>query len=136
MCSQTHGTTCHGELDTEFAPYYYRARYYDPQSGRFVGEDPLRFVAGTNFYSYVHNDASNLVDPGLCDDKNCKLSISCGPTPRTQGFSHCSVTVQNGSTYTAYDGGQPVDQGSYQPLFGERSRLRQAPEYHQAPAAL
>src|SRR5207302_7099304 len=42
---------------------------------------------------------------GLCDKDNCKLSISCGPTSRTHGYSHCTVTVQNGSSYTTYDAG-------------------------------
>jgi len=75
--------------------------------GRFINEDPLRFAAGMNFFAYVHNNPVDLDDPtGLCDnDKNCKLSISCGPTARTEGYSHCTVTIQNGSTYTAYDAG-------------------------------
>lgn len=94
------------EFDPETGIYEYRARYYDQSAGRFLSEDPLRFAAGVNFYAYVHNDPSDLDDPtGLCDDKNCKLSINCGPTPRTLGFSHCSVTIQNGNTYSQYDAG-------------------------------
>jgi len=31
------------EWDTETSLYYYRARYYDPNAGRFVSEDPLGF---------------------------------------------------------------------------------------------
>lgn len=63
-------------------------------------------VTGMNFFAYVHNNPVVLDDPmGLCDKDNCQLSISCGPTPRTQGFSHCTVTIQNGSSYTAYDAG-------------------------------
>lgn len=34
---------------------YYRARYYDPISGRFLSEDPGRFPGGIDFYTYVEN---------------------------------------------------------------------------------
>ena len=47
---------------------YYRARYYDPQAGRFLGEDPIRFVGGgSNFYAYVGNSATNFRDPSGLD---------------------------------------------------------------------
>ncbi len=52
----------------------YRARYYDPNIGRFISEDPIQFVGGVNFYAYVKNNPINLTDPfGLCpkDKKNC-----------------------------------------------------------------
>lgn len=43
--------------------WYYRARYYDQSNGRFVSEDPIRFRAGVNFYSYVRNRPLDLRDP-------------------------------------------------------------------------
>src|SRR5215469_2169953 len=42
---------------------YYRARYYDPQAGRFLNEDPIHFESGDNFYPYVFNRAVDYVDP-------------------------------------------------------------------------
>jgi RHS repeat-associated protein len=42
---------------------YYRARYYDPSVGRFLGEDPLRFRTDRNFYRYVINNPAVLRDP-------------------------------------------------------------------------
>jgi len=42
---------------------YYRARYYDPSSGRFLSEDPIAFQGGANFYTYVLNRPLNYVDP-------------------------------------------------------------------------
>jgi RHS repeat-associated protein len=55
------------ESDTETGLYYYRARYYDPQIGRFLLEDPLYSGGEMSFYTFVGNDATNYVDPwGLC----------------------------------------------------------------------
>lgn len=51
------------EFDAESGLYYFRARYYDPQLGRFVSEDPLRFAGGINFYQFARNNPLNLFDP-------------------------------------------------------------------------
>jgi RHS repeat-associated protein len=51
------------EFDQETGIYYYRARYDDPQTGRFASEDRMRFFAGNNFYDYVLNNPTNMVDP-------------------------------------------------------------------------
>jgi RHS repeat-associated protein len=54
------GREWHAALDQ----YYYRARYYDPGVGRFLGEAPLRFRAGdSNLYRYVFNSPTNYTDP-------------------------------------------------------------------------
>ena len=52
------------EFDDESGLYYYRARYYDPQTGRSLSEDPIGFSAGdSNLYRYVFNNPANLADP-------------------------------------------------------------------------
>jgi uncharacterized protein RhaS with RHS repeats len=41
-----------------------RARYYDPEVGRFISEDPIGFQGGeVNLCAYVGNNPVNLVDP-------------------------------------------------------------------------
>ena len=56
--------------------YYLRTRYYDPEIGRFLGQDP---VPGGNLYAYVLNNPANWTDPsGLCHqrlgyDQICRL---------------------------------------------------------------
>src|SRR6266568_2141856 len=50
------------EFDPETSLYYYRARYYDPNSGRFISEDPKRFQADVNFYPYVSNSPTGHLD--------------------------------------------------------------------------
>ena len=44
-----------GEKTKSSAASYYRARYYDPQAGRFLQEDPAGFDANTDFFVYVGN---------------------------------------------------------------------------------
>ncbi|UCE66515.1 MAG: RHS repeat-associated core domain-containing protein [Candidatus Zixiibacteriota bacterium] len=52
------------EAEADLGIYYYRARYYDPLTGRFMVRDPLGFAAGdVNFYRYIWNNPSNLRDP-------------------------------------------------------------------------
>ena len=51
------------QWDEDNRLYYYRARYYDPEIGRFISEDPLGFGAGVNFYAYVGNNPVNFNDP-------------------------------------------------------------------------
>ena len=52
------------EIDTESGLYFYRARYYDSITGRFINEDPIGFAGGdNNFYRYTHNNPINFIDP-------------------------------------------------------------------------
>jgi RHS repeat-associated protein len=64
------------ESDTETSLYYYRARYYDPSSGRFISEDPERFEGGIDFYRYVSNNSPNRSDPFGLSPCWSKLTIT------------------------------------------------------------
>jgi RHS repeat-associated protein len=57
------------EWDSETGLYYYRARYYEPGTGRFISQDPSGFGGGINVYAYVRNKALSFSDPtGLCEE--------------------------------------------------------------------
>jgi len=51
------------EYDAETGLYYYRARMYSPELGRFLQTDPIGYAGGINLYAYCKNNATNLVDP-------------------------------------------------------------------------
>jgi RHS repeat-associated protein len=52
------------EFDSESGLSYYRARYYDPTTGRFLQKDPIGFAGGDlNLYPYVRGNPANAYDP-------------------------------------------------------------------------
>jgi len=53
----------YGVMDEENGLLYMRARYYDPEVGRFINKDPIGFEGGVNFYAYVENNPINEIDP-------------------------------------------------------------------------
>jgi RHS repeat-associated protein len=51
------------EWDEELGLYYYRARYNSLSNGRFVSKDPLGYLGGANYYTYVSNNPITWSDP-------------------------------------------------------------------------
>ena len=51
------------EWEPNLSLHFYRARYYDPSTGRFVSEDPITWAGGFNLYRAVENNPANLIDP-------------------------------------------------------------------------
>jgi RHS repeat-associated protein len=83
------------ESDTETGLYYYRARYYDLQIGRFVNEDPIGFHGGEDFYPYAANEPTLLVDPtGLLAELYCE--DIAGVQNRADGgpTKHCFLRIK------------------------------------------
>ena len=52
------------EYDGITGLYFYRARWYDAQVGRFISEDPIGFNGGdVNLFGYVNNNPLMFIDP-------------------------------------------------------------------------
>src|SRR5262249_14794923 len=51
------------EKDDITGLYYYRARYYSATLQRFISEDPIGLIAGTNVYLYAGGNPISRFDP-------------------------------------------------------------------------
>jgi RHS repeat-associated protein len=51
------------EYDAETGLNYHRARYYDPDTGRWLSEDPIGVIDDANLYRYVGNYTTGATDP-------------------------------------------------------------------------
>jgi len=49
--------------DIEAGLHYNWNRYYDPDTGRYITQDPVGLEGGINFYGYAFNDPMNFYDP-------------------------------------------------------------------------
>jgi RHS repeat-associated protein len=69
------------EIEIEFSQYYFRARYYDPATGRFTGEDPI--ASEPNLYRAMGNGPTNARDPmGL--EAPSRSALLTGQYPNVQ----------------------------------------------------
>jgi RHS repeat-associated protein len=67
------------EFDPETGLYNYRFRYYEPNVGRFLSEDPILFDGGIDFYRYAENNPVSEADPLGLGTKVCYYPSSNQP---------------------------------------------------------
>jgi hypothetical protein len=63
VCNSTAAIGMRAGLVLEGVRKTYRARYYNPATGRFLSEDPIGFLGGINEYIYADDDPEDYSDP-------------------------------------------------------------------------
>lgn len=96
--------------------YYVRNRWYDPQTRRFVSEDPAGLAGGINLYAFAADDPINLSDPSgmLITDSHGTCTLmggSCGAKELEDWFDQSWAAGEGGGGYSCYVGG---DAGRFQ----------------------
>ena len=85
------------EFDQETGLHYYRARYYDGEIGRFIGEDPISFAGNTfNLYEYVDNSPTNHFDP------TGNFRVELHYIPVMGRWDHADVVISDEEGITSY----------------------------------
>jgi RHS repeat-associated protein len=113
------------QVDGSTSLQYLRARYYDPETGRFLTQDPVRGLAlspqSLNAYPYVLNNPCGLLDPwGLQPDGSCRP-----PTPTATPTPTPTLPATGTSTSTS---------GHFAPrLVGEKLGITPTPTARPAP---
>ena len=106
-------------FDEETGLHYNRFRYYNPDCGRFVSQDPIGLQGGSNLYIYAPNpltwiDPFGLSPSGgcscpvhhICTNKNSLSDARGGPwTPRFEAiFSKAGMDLENSLNKIAVPG--------------------------------
>jgi RHS repeat-associated protein len=78
-------------FDSETGLHYNRFRYYDPDIGRFVSQDPIGLAGGTNVYQYAPNPCGWL-DP---------LGLAGNPATATH-ITYLGMDSATGKPYVGY----------------------------------
>ena len=76
--------------DAETGLYYNRFRYYDPNGGSYISQDPIGLAGGNNLYAYVPNPSSYIDIFGLSGQRWMTKTKKDGtpykkPGPKTKG---------------------------------------------------
>jgi len=66
------------EFDVETELYFYRARYYDYSTGRFLQQDPIGINGSINLYSYVDDNPIHIIDPLGLDIVDSAANVAAG----------------------------------------------------------
>ena len=89
----------------EVGLYWYKARVYSPQLGRFLQTDPVGYAAGPNWYNYVGGDPVNGTDPsGLFRCEKCTWK---NDPPRS---ADSTVDAEIGVLASRLRSGRPLEQ--------------------------
>ena len=96
------------QFDEEAGLFFYRARYYDANKGRYLQRDPLGYEDGLNLYEYARSNPVNWLDPRgtitvttskaeklACGGRNVQWTFSLDNDAPCNGYIVQKITILN-----------------------------------------
>ena len=109
-----------GIYDQDTKLVKFGARDYDPETGRWISKDPIKFDGGINLYAYVSNDPVNKIDmTGLSeiqfDRANNRIIVTPGPGVNSPPliFPASNRTNNPGANPYLPEGNGPAPSGTF-----------------------
>ena len=94
--------------DAETGLYYNRHRYYDPEAGRYVTQDPIGLIGGVNLYSYVASPTTWIDPVGLSPQSPARLLKNISELRAGKDVTVCSYKEADAVLYGAFPDAQKV----------------------------
>ena len=98
--------------DVETGLYYNRFRYYDPEAGIYISQDPAKLKGGGKLYGCVDNPNTHIDPLGLFPRPTFSSDL------KWSGMGHHTVPRAHANTWTA----QPRDQSEFTYVVSSASR--------------
>lgn len=110
------------EYDCATGFYYFRARWYDPSSERWLSKDPIGISGGLNLYAFCDNNPVNFMDPlGLFRFGDRPLF---GAPNWTQYLGGSLSTHQTAHEHGFFEDGSGMNVGYFGPSRGQQGGVR------------
>jgi RHS repeat-associated protein len=113
--------------DSDVGLYYFNARWYDADTGRFISEDPVGDPSNPNLYTYGRNNPLSFNDPTGLESTN-PGNVSTGTSGGGYGYDNGSGGVPGGGNPGTAGGppgspgtSQKTTQSFWQSLFGSHT---------------
>jgi RHS repeat-associated protein len=123
--------------DAETGLYYNRFRYYSPEEGVYISQDPIGMNGGINLYSYV-NDTNSWVDwfglaPTLCGSEDGKPEKTQWGWTGTKKWNKLVDIVKGGGTIEELSGKVPTRNEAIRLIEEGGGKINRIDSAHQPP---
>ncbi|WP_338849534.1 RHS repeat-associated core domain-containing protein [Massilia sp. W12] len=116
------------QYDAETGLHYNRFRYYDPAIGRFISQDPIGLLGGSNLFAYADNPI-DWIDPLGLAKKHCG-KVYRALTPQQTSSALKGEALQPKNIHASYTPQEHVEDGKRRTQYNSTSKMKDRAEFY------